>query len=146
MSDRTFDLDALATDLTNAGLTIKPVNSLYGESVIDFGPLRVWDDRSVGLGRNQIDGVVALRIIVSHVDPMYAQQDQTPSAPTVEDLHAKLLDIFSANTTSYGAGNATCSDFDGVAAADAILQLLGCPAVERPTLAAAPVEAGEMPW
>lgn len=62
------------------------------------------------------------------------------------NLHTKLLDIFNANTTSYGAGNATCSDFDGVAAADAILQLLGYPAVERQTREATPVEEGEMPW
>lgn len=64
----------------------------------------------------------------------------------VPDLHAKLLEIFNASTTSYGAGDATCSDFDGPSAADAILQLLGYPAAERLKRAAAPVEEGEMPW
>ena len=74
------------------------------------------------------------------------EAEPSPLTPTALDLHASLIEIFTANTTSYGAGDATCSDFDGVAAADAILQLLGYPAVERPKRESAPVEEGEMPW
>lgn len=247
MTEQAIDLDALAADLTAAGLechiedysvfadTPKKRNRIQRRwRVTGFGHMFQaqfnWGEWGPN-GTVLVDDWVYLDIIRSHVDPMYAKQDQpscaptapapdpvcptcegkndcqvegkypngegcgyfvecpdcegtgldlsyeacpncdkdlaidvhneciaqfksstvpeaepSPLVPTPVDLHARLIEIFNANMTPYGAGNATCSDFDGVAAADAVLQLLGYPAIERPMREVSPVEEGAMPW
>lgn len=93
--------------------------------------------------RDIINYAVMTHIRLGRLRKAFARKTSPLSSP---DLHSGLIEIFSANTTPYGAGNATCFDFDGVAAADQILQLLGYPAIERPRREVPPAEEGEMPW
>lgn len=151
MSKKRIDLDKLAAELTAAGVPFGDNTFLGGARRLQCFGWTIWtggDEDTVGYQGTNVHPMIwpAIDIIRRYVDPMSAQQDQLPFAPTVPDLHTKLLSIFDQHTYELSANDVTFSEFNPHGAANAILQLLGLPEVEPPERAVPPAEDGEMPW